>query len=325
MGIDVDQLRLLMLGRAMGVSLEKTLTVGRLDVFTTPAEIAETFARFGIEITAEKASLLSKGDNGYSEPIIRELGAKSVDSLDVSDLDGATILHDLNEKVPPELEKQFSLVLDGGTLEHVFDFPTALKTCMSLPRVGGHLILTTPANNLMGHGFWQVSPELLFRALCAENGYRVEALFLSVLFANRDFLAVRDPAIVGRRIGWNGSPGPIQCFVIAKRVADCPLFVRAPQQSDYAAQWASPDQSLQERTAKLPFRFHQSERPPSLRQRLKSIIRRRLPRRALAVIRALRRHPVAHPSSDAFLRINPSPAAIPLLESFYGASARCLG
>ena len=55
------------------------------------------------------------------------------------------------------------MVVDGGTLEHVFDYPTALRNAMRMVRVGGHLILNAPVNNFPGHGFYQISPELFFR------------------------------------------------------------------------------------------------------------------------------------------------------------------
>jgi hypothetical protein len=34
----------------------------------------------------------------------------------------------------------------------------------------------TPANNQMGHGFYQFSPELFFRVFSQENGYLLRAL-----------------------------------------------------------------------------------------------------------------------------------------------------
>ena len=55
------------------------------------------------------------------------------------------------------------MVIDGGLLEHVFDFPTAIRNCMRMVRQGGHLILNLPVNNFPGHGFYRFSPELVFR------------------------------------------------------------------------------------------------------------------------------------------------------------------
>ena len=61
---------------------------------------------------------------------------------------------------------QFDVVYDGGTLEHVFNFPVALRNAMELLRPGGRLFtIHTCANNLCGHGFYQFSRELFYRTL----------------------------------------------------------------------------------------------------------------------------------------------------------------
>jgi 2-polyprenyl-3-methyl-5-hydroxy-6-metoxy-1,4-benzoquinol methylase len=76
-----------------------------------------------------------------------------VSSIDASDYENATYVHDLNVPIPDHLKGQFDLVDDGGTLEHVFNFPVALRNCMEMVKVGGHLLLNVPTNNFVGHGF----------------------------------------------------------------------------------------------------------------------------------------------------------------------------
>src|SRR5574341_140267 len=60
-------------------------------------------------------------DNISDEAFLRLLGAETVQAMDVSDHEGAQIIHDLNRPIPPSLRGRFDMVLDGGTLEHVFD------------------------------------------------------------------------------------------------------------------------------------------------------------------------------------------------------------
>jgi hypothetical protein len=72
----------------------------------------------------------------------------------------------------------FSVVYDGGTIEHVFNAVQAFKNGMEMVRVGGHFIQVNPANNFMGHGFWQFSPELIYRVFSAENGFNIRGVFL---------------------------------------------------------------------------------------------------------------------------------------------------
>ena len=78
--------------------------------------------------------------------------------MDASDYEGCSIVHDLNNPLPEHLVGRYSLVLDSGTLEHVFDFPTALRNSLAAVRTGGHFVTIAPGNNQFGHGFYQFGP-----------------------------------------------------------------------------------------------------------------------------------------------------------------------
>ena len=86
------------------------------------------------------------------------LGMQDVRALDVSDFEGAEITWDLNRPVTSELESRFDLILDSGTLEHVFDVNTAMRNLVKMLRPGGRVIHFSPANNFCNHGFYQFSP-----------------------------------------------------------------------------------------------------------------------------------------------------------------------
>ena len=58
---------------------------------------------------------------------------------------------------------QFNLAIDGGALEHVFNFPVAVANLMRLVKVEGAVYTQNPCNGLAGHGFCQFSPELMYR------------------------------------------------------------------------------------------------------------------------------------------------------------------
>jgi SAM-dependent methyltransferase len=236
-GIESQAIRLLLLAREMGADFSRSLTIGRQDLLITASDLRSIMADFGIRLPVEEAQTLAKGRNRFAEPLLERLGAETVDSLDASSFEGATIIHDLNEPPEPSMAERFSLVIDAGTLEHVFNVPTALATMMSVVRKGGHLLLAHPANNEMGHGLYQFSPDFYFRTLAPENGYRVKALFLAEIGGGPQWLAVRDPAAVRARVGFNVPRGPQYIFVIAERIEVVQLFSKPPQQSDYAAEW----------------------------------------------------------------------------------------
>jgi hypothetical protein len=243
-GLNVQSLRLLLLARSMGVKFDRTITLGRQDLLLTPTQLRNVCSSFGLLISEQEAQHIAFSNDRFAEPMLEKLGALTADSLDATAFDGANIIHDLNQPVPSRLLGQFSLVFDGGTLEHIFDFPTAIRGCMGLPTLGGHFIITSPANNQMGHGFYQFSPDLFYRIFSEPNGYQLKGLFLVPTFTGGDWFRVRDPAAVGARVGHNTSIEALSLFAIAQRTSLVP-FSRSPHQSDYAAEWSNlPDKGL---------------------------------------------------------------------------------
>ena len=239
MGIEVQTVKLLLLAQRAGIDFGDMLTIGRQDLLVSPSDMSTMFERFGERLTPSEANELSGREDRFSDALFRRLGARQVDSLDISSFEGATLVHDLNQPLPQDMGGRFSTVFDGGTLEHVFNCTTALANYMALPRVGGHLIIAVPSNNEMGHGFYQFSPEFFFRTLTPENGYRVRGLFLVPMFLDSDWLLARDPAVVGRRVGFNAPRKSSYLFVVAQRVGSPAIFAHNPQQSDYSAEWAA--------------------------------------------------------------------------------------
>ena len=108
--------------------------------------------------------------------------------MDASDYEHATVVADLNQPIPQSLHGHFNLVYDGGTIEHIFNVRQSFENLMSLPKVGGSLVIQTMANNWFGHGFYQFSPELFYRVLSPENGYRVRRV---VVHESYEFPVVR--------------------------------------------------------------------------------------------------------------------------------------
>lgn len=182
--------------------------------------------------TAEQLQRLDLS-KGYAEPFLELLGAQRIESLDASDYEQATIIHDLNDPVPPSLHGRFSCVIDGGTIEHVFHFPHAIRSCMDMLETGGHYIGITPANNHLGHGFYQFSPELYYRVFGTENGFDVRTMLVK---AASHWYGVADPAALRERTELVGS-APVTLVVIARKIKAIERF-HTPQQSDYVSAWA---------------------------------------------------------------------------------------
>jgi hypothetical protein len=233
-GVDAAGLRFLLSATAGGVDLSRTLTVGRQQLFLEQTDLERAFADHGRQLARSEAAALMAGDR-WAEPLLARLGAGSVESLDASDYEGATIVADLNRPVGEELEGRFTCVFDGGSLEHVFDFPTALRSCMRMVAVGGHVLTVSPFDHYAGHGFYQLGPEVPFRAFAPENGYELERALVSEGPAR--WWELSDPAEVGRRADLPRRR-PALLYAQARRTAPVEPLATAPQESDYAAVWA---------------------------------------------------------------------------------------
>jgi len=236
MGLDAATLEILLTARDAGVSFDDVLTVGRQSVCASPAEIRAVFERHGVQVSVRQAQALVAEQNGYCEPLLKLIGARRVDSIDVCDFEAASIVHDMNEALPDSCRGQYTIVLDGGSLEHVFNFPVALRNCMDAVAPGGHFMGITPSNNLMGHGFYQFSPELFFRVFTPANGFRIEKVLVYECPWKGVWYEVLDPEAARRRVELTNNR-PAYLIVWAKKTASVPIFDQWPQQSDYAAMW----------------------------------------------------------------------------------------
>jgi hypothetical protein len=234
---DVTGIRFLLHAADRGVNYSTAATLGHLYLFGDQADIAEALAACRGEKSPEVAEAIYRDCAGYVDGVLRYLGADQVESIDASDYEGATIVHDLNEPISPELEEKFSVLVDGGSLEHIFDLPVAIRNAMRMVEVGGHLILKVPVNNYAGHGFYQVSPEFFFRVLSPPFGYHVlDAVIVELYHPRARWFRVKDPLAVGHRVMFRSHSRTDIC-VLAERIGPVPEFKPTPMQSDYSTAW----------------------------------------------------------------------------------------
>jgi hypothetical protein len=218
MAIDLNTAKFLVSAHERGVKFTQTLTLGR-QAFWPQAQYKATTA----------------------EDFFSLLGAQKIDSLDASVFEGASIIHDLNEPLPALYREQYDSVFDGGTLEHVFNFPVAIRNAMEAVKIGGHLLLHTPINNCCGHGFYQFSPELFYRVLSEENGFKISQMVAFSLFPVTECFEVKDPAQTNGRVEIRYDPHQVLLWVLAQRTRKADIFKAAPQQSDYVSAWQKRD------------------------------------------------------------------------------------
>lgn len=236
MGLNSHDIKFLLWARESGVDFAKVMMIGRQKLYLDAHSMGEVLVRFGINRSSIELESLFAEQNGYAEPFFRLIGANDVSSIDASSYEGASQVLDMNQPVREDLKGKFTVVLDGGSLEHVFNFPVAVKNCMEMVQLNGHFIGITPCNNFMGHGFYQFSPELFFRIFTGQNGFKVEKMILYETSPMARWYEVRDPEEIGKRAEITTSRNTL-LIVQARRTAIQPLFTISPQQSDYAALW----------------------------------------------------------------------------------------
>jgi len=233
MGIDLHNLGLLAHAQDRGVSFARTVGIGRQALFVDPPELERHRALRGLAPLADAAAP-ADGPRWF-EPLMQQwFGAATVDSVDASAYEQATLLHDMNLPWPEGRAGlgSYDAVLDFGCLEHVFDFPVAWRNCVALCRTGGHLFHSLPANNLSGHGFYQFSPELFFNLYQEKNGFALLGVWFALKAEPRYWWKVADPAAVRHRVTLRNAH-EVYMLVVAKKLRDVGAL-QPPQQSDYA-------------------------------------------------------------------------------------------
>lgn len=170
-------------------------TLGRQDMFFQPGALMHLLSEVGLAaiqeggVTVDPAMAaifhgLQRENRLLShKPEMRERGLLSdtaffrmtgftdLVSIDASAFESADVVFDLNRTdIAATLPDPFDLVLDCGTIEHVFHVPNVLRNIHDLTRPGGYVMHITPCNNFVDHGFFQFSPTFFFDYYMA-NGF----------------------------------------------------------------------------------------------------------------------------------------------------------
>jgi hypothetical protein len=154
------------------------LTLGVPEIYATASELEEWFK----DATGKKSTIQSSNIENSSNKIGGQLGwvnAKTFFNLfdwsDVTSIDvpgseyQPDMIHDLNQNIPLDLINKFNLVIDPGTIEHVFDVKTCLSNIINSLKIGGVVVHLVPIYSYNG-GYYSINPNVLNDFYCS-NGF----------------------------------------------------------------------------------------------------------------------------------------------------------
>lgn len=154
------------------------MSLARQQIHIHPQIMHYIFQKHGIN-----APLHECGE--YFEAFFKNMGYAVTDSIDNSAYENATIIHNLN--LPLRFQgNQYNYVLDGGTIEHIFNCPQVCENIINVMEVGGIYCSVTVNNNFSGHGIYQFSPEFFLSAFTPKYGMEVLELYLAEVNADRE-------------------------------------------------------------------------------------------------------------------------------------------
>ncbi|NKB29463.1 MAG: methyltransferase domain-containing protein [Rhodobacteraceae bacterium] len=217
----------------------RTLMLGRHS-FAVAERIAWKFDRALSDIGSDLTHADLTQEDGYCETMMRKLGFGEMEAMDFSDYEGASIIHDLNRRIPSELEGQFDFIFDGGTIEHVFNVPVALENVFRMLKPGGRFVSANGFNGWPAHGIYQFNPELVWTFWSRNCGCEVHSC-MGIHKRPRGGkyrINFRDPAITGKRLRLKGKvpSGRIYLYYEVERTPGAEIK-NVVLQSDYETKW----------------------------------------------------------------------------------------
>jgi len=178
------------------------------------------------EITVEdKEDLLNiLIDVRFAKNLYALLGIKEYECIDSDGKFGAHIF-DLNKEIDKEYDykKQFDLVTNHGTTEHVFNQYSCFKNIHNLTKVGGYMFHGVPFIGCINHCFYMYQC-LFFKNLARDNNYEIKGMWIGKPQA--DIVPYSDENYEKYR-----KEGKVLIFCLLKKTTENPF--KTPFQGEY--------------------------------------------------------------------------------------------
>lgn len=144
----------------------RVLTLGVQQVILSEDELGKLADRVGYKLTPVTDETIAKFDRHHHLTdmyLLKSLGFDEVVRTDFSDFQGADFTMDMNQaETPADHIGKYDVLIDGGTIEHVFHLPNSLMHIFRFLKVGGRVVHISPSSNNIDHGFYMFSPTLFW-------------------------------------------------------------------------------------------------------------------------------------------------------------------
>jgi len=236
MGIDKTALELILLSQNYVKNdgdKANILTLGRQQIHISTNDINHLLCKYNFSSLVNKYNVYD-----YSENLFRNLYEEKckyiyVDSMDNSDYEGASIIHNLNN--PFNSSKKYQYIYDGGTIEHIFNIPQVIENIIDMLDINGLFVSITCNNNFSGHGIYQFSPEFFLSSLNEKYGMKIEAIYLGKVHTPFEkWIDVNDYK-GGRNCTKFDDSEPVYILTITRKISNIRenLITNSPHQYSY--------------------------------------------------------------------------------------------
>jgi SAM-dependent methyltransferase len=256
------------------------VTLGRQHVYVTALEFTEMALQHNVRLKSIPVELHREptlANRGFvsDDWLLKSLGFDEVVRVDVSDYESSDLIFDLNDpQTPPSLLNRFDLVLDSGTLEHVFDFAAGLRHCVRMVRPNGRVIHLTPSSNCVEHGFYSVSPTL-YADYYSASGFTIDRVWLCEIPLDlpRGIWNVFDYANSSERFISLGQLSDKIWFTFSIATAGQSVSPKTPQQWIYTKTWSKAESAHTENPVSSANALNQFEKGSRSRQLIDKLAR----------------------------------------------------
>ena len=137
------------------------ISLSRVSILSPPDAVKRYLGFSGFQAWASRVQWEGRNWPLSTRDLFLALGFEGYDDIDFDPDEGCTIVHDMNRPVPARLHGQYDLVLEMGTLEHIFDIRAVFESIVRMVKVGGVAFHFSPVN-WFNHGFYNFSPTLFY-------------------------------------------------------------------------------------------------------------------------------------------------------------------